>query len=50
MSECGELSDVPHRFIPDAEASRLWAQDRIAFRDCKRLDHAKGDTIKALIQ
>lgn len=48
MSECGDLVDVPHRFVPADEASRLWARDRANFGDCRRLNHAKGATIKAL--
>ncbi|TIU02353.1 MAG: hypothetical protein E5W43_00995 [Mesorhizobium sp.] len=48
MAECGELVDVPHRFVPADEASRLWAQDRTNFGECRRLNHAKGATIKAL--
>jgi hypothetical protein len=48
--ECGELVDVPHRFVPADEASRLWARDRANFGDCRRLNHAKAVTIKVLIR
>jgi hypothetical protein len=50
MRECGQLSNVPHRFLPDDEASRLWATDRKNFGECRRLNHTKGATIKALIR
>lgn len=50
MRECGQLVDVPHRFLPDHEASRLWARDRATFGECRRLNHTKGVTIKALIK
>lgn len=50
MAECGTLVDVPHRFIPDDEASRLWARDRATLGDCSRLNHAKGATIRALVK
>jgi len=50
MAECGDLVDVPHRFIPDDEASRLWARDRSNFGDCRRLNHTKATTIKALLK
>ncbi|TIN36866.1 MAG: hypothetical protein E5Y10_22320 [Mesorhizobium sp.] len=47
-AECAGVVDVPHRFIPYHEASRLWAEDRRRSGDCKRLNHAKALTIKAL--
>ncbi|WP_189347205.1 hypothetical protein [Mesorhizobium sp. M4A.F.Ca.ET.090.04.2.1] len=50
MGECGTVVDVPHRFVPDDETSRLWAQDRATLADCGRLNHAKGTTIKALVK
>ncbi|WP_189367458.1 hypothetical protein [Mesorhizobium sp. M7A.F.Ca.ET.027.02.1.1] len=50
MAECGGVVDVPHRFIPGDETSRLWAQDRANFGDCRRLNHAKAVTIKALLK
>ncbi|WP_192183288.1 hypothetical protein [Mesorhizobium amorphae] len=48
MKECADVVDVPHRFVPYDEASRLWAIDRQNFGDCKRSNHAKITTIKAL--
>lgn len=50
MAECGVVVDIPHRFLPDDETTRLWAQDRASLGACGRLNHAKGDTIKALIK
>jgi len=50
MAECGTVVDVPHRFIPADETSRLWAHDRATLGDCGRLNHAKGDTIRALVK
>jgi hypothetical protein len=50
MAECGTVVDVPHRFIADDETSRLWAKDRATLGDCRRLNHAKGDTIRALVK
>lgn len=50
MAECGKVVDIPHRFIPDDEASRLWAADRATLGDCWHLNHAKGGVIKALTQ
>ncbi|WP_210237972.1 hypothetical protein, partial [Mesorhizobium sp. M2D.F.Ca.ET.226.01.1.1] len=50
MSECGDLVDVPHRFVPADEASRLWAQDRSNFGDCRRLKHSNRATIRALVK
>jgi hypothetical protein len=48
MQECAGVVDVPHRFIPYDEASRLWAIDRKNSGDCKRGKHAAILTIKAL--
>jgi hypothetical protein len=48
MGECGAVVDIPHRFLPDDETSRLWARDRATLGDCRRLNHAKGVTIRAL--
>ncbi|RWQ12320.1 hypothetical protein [Mesorhizobium sp.] len=48
LAECSDVVDVPHRFIPYDEASRLWAEDRRRSGDCKRRNHAKAVTIKAL--
>ncbi|WP_210214450.1 hypothetical protein [Mesorhizobium sp. M4A.F.Ca.ET.020.02.1.1] len=50
MAECGTVVDVPHRFIPGDETSRLWAQDRANLGACGRLNHAKGTTIRALVK
>ena len=50
MAECGTVVDIPHRFLPSDEASRLWAKDRATVGECWRLNHAKGVTIKALIR
>ncbi len=50
MRDCADLVDVPHRFLPDHEASRLWATDRKNFGECRRLNHTKGTTIKALVE
>ncbi|TPK15149.1 hypothetical protein FJ872_19310 [Mesorhizobium sp. B2-5-9] len=48
MAECEGVVDIPHRFIPSDEAARLHAEDRRRFGACRRLNHAKGATIKAL--
>jgi hypothetical protein len=48
MGECGTVVDIPHRFVPDDETSRLWARDRATLGDCRKLNHAKGVTIEAL--
>ncbi|WP_189341922.1 hypothetical protein [Mesorhizobium sp. M2A.F.Ca.ET.067.02.1.1] len=50
MQECRGVVDVPHTFIPYDQAILLWAKDRASLGDCKRLDHAKGDTIKVLVK
>lgn len=50
MGECGTVVDIPHRFLPDDETSRLWARDRATLGDCRKLNHAKATTIKALVQ
>lgn len=50
MQQCRGVVDVPHTFIPYDQAILLWAKDRASLGDCKRLDHAKGDTIKALVK
>ncbi|RWO29556.1 MAG: hypothetical protein EOS10_22185 [Mesorhizobium sp.] len=48
LAECAGVVDVPHRFISYDEAGRLWAEDRRRSGDCKRSNHAKALTIKAL--
>lgn len=48
--ECQGVAEVPHTFIPYDKAILLWAKDRAALGDCKRLDHAKALTIKALVK
>jgi hypothetical protein len=46
--ECQGVVDIPHRFVPRDEWVRLHAEDRRRLGDCKRLNHVKGVTIKAL--
>ncbi len=48
--ECEGVVDIPHRFIPSKEQTALHAEDRRRLGDCKRLNHAKAVTIKALIK
>ena len=48
--ECQGVVDVPQTFIPYDQAILLWAKDRAALGDCKRLDHAKALTIRALVK
>lgn len=48
MKECGEVVDMPHRFVPSDEEARLHAIDRASLGECRRLNHAKALTIKAL--
>lgn len=50
MRECDTVVNVPHRFIPDDEVSRLWAKDRAISGECRRLNHAKATTINALVR
>lgn len=50
MQECEGVVDIPHRFVPSDEEARLHAEDRRRLGDCKRLNHAKGVTIKALVK
>jgi hypothetical protein len=50
MAECKGVVDVPHRFVPYDELARLHAMDRQSLGECRRLNHAKGATIKALIR
>lgn len=48
--ECKGVVDIPHRFIPSKEQTDLHAEDRRRLGDCKRLNHAKAVTIKALLK
>lgn len=48
MAECKGVVSIPHRFVPYDELVRLHAIDRQSLGDCKRRDHAKALTIKAL--
>lgn len=48
--ECQGVVDIPHRFISIEDETKLHAEDRRRLGDCVRLNHAKGDTIKALVQ
>lgn len=48
--ECEGVVDIPHRFIPRAEATDLHAEDRRRLGDCVRLNHAKAVIIKVLVK
>ncbi|MER9376022.1 hypothetical protein [Mesorhizobium sp. M0491] len=48
--ECQGVVAIPHRSISIEDETKLHAEDRRRLGDCVRLDHAKGDTIKALVQ
>ncbi|WP_280952752.1 hypothetical protein [Mesorhizobium sp. WSM3860] len=44
------MVDIPHRFVSTEEETRLHAEDRRRLGNCVRLNHAKGDTIQALVK
>lgn len=50
MAECGTVVSVPHRDLSPEETNRLWGKDRAISGACKRLNHAKAVTIKALVK
>lgn len=50
MQDCLGVVDIPHRFVSTDEETRLHAEDRRRLGDCVRLNHAKGDTIQALVK
>ncbi|TIT40199.1 MAG: hypothetical protein E5W76_17215 [Mesorhizobium sp.] len=48
LAECGTVVNIPERDLVPDETNRLWAKDRATLGDCRRKDHAKAVTIKAL--
>lgn len=42
--------NIPERDLVPDETNRLWAKDRATLGDCRRKDHAKAVTIKALVK